>query len=322
MKKITIIFTILFIININAQEPPTKFFGLSFFEKNIVTDQNGEFEYGEVIKSSRSKNILLFKEKHTNFQIPNLNNKALKMIYLYGSDSADYDDRLLLFKFINKKNQDVYLYVYYEPLARNNFKSTGSAIESIDIFRYGIGFDFLNTEKGTYLLDVRNLQKLFQKIIDNKKILLNQLEKKIEEQNIPYIEDKIKYFYKNVQIKSSTDSLNYYRELYERKTQIHDKWVQVFLQNKEPYMGYLETDVQLTHSFNGIRNAKDYSNVKNAISTVIGEYDVKYIIKQKLIEELKIGKKIISIEDLEKHYKNHQNTSPKVIQEILAVFEK
>src|SRR5699024_5484797 len=95
--------------------------------------------------------------------------------------------------------------------------SNNSRCEHINIFKYGIGFDFLNVEKGTYLIDMRNLKNLSKKIVNNRKILLDKLEKKVDVQNISQVEDKIKYFSKTNEIKNSQDSLNYYRQLYKKK---------------------------------------------------------------------------------------------------------
>lgn len=320
MKRLIIFFSILLTIVVHAQEPPTNFFSLSFFPNNIVANSNEEFVYGEIIKSSRNDKIL-FKERHTQFQRWATDIKEGKLIYLKGNDPSDYDDRLFFFKLINKNKENVYLYIYYKPFQEFDFNRNDSRCEHINIFKYGIGFDFLNVEKGTYLIDMRNQKKISKKIVNNRKILINQLEKKIEDQKISYTEDKIKYFYRNENIKNSQDSLNYYRKLYKEKTALHDKWVLELLQNKDPYMGYFETEVKLRESFDGIRTAKDYYNTKSSICTLIGEFDTKYIIKQKLIERLKISEEYISIDDLEKNYKSDELKNKKTIKKILSVFE-
>lgn len=327
MKITIIIFSVLFTIVVKAQHPPTKFFNLCLVEENIALRENGEFVYGEVIKSSRSNDTLFFKERLKNFNHHGVVIKDGKLnLMLYGNDPGDNDVRLLLFKFINKKKENVDLYLYYEPLLffGVSVKSDSCLRENyINIFRHRIGFDFLNVEKGTYLIDMRSpsLQNLSQKILSNRKALLNQLERKIDEQNIPYVEAKIRYFYKNKFVKNNRDSLNYYRELYKSKTAIHDEWVQEILQNKDCYMGYFETEVQLRNFFEGVRNPKDYYNTKSAICTLIEEFDVTYVIKQKLVEELKISEKIVSLKDLEKHYKNNDFKKNGAVKELLSVFE-
>lgn len=317
MKRLIIFFSILLAIVVHAQEPPTNFFSLSFLENNIVANSNEEFVYGEIIKSSRN-NKILFKERHTQFQRWATDIKEGKLIYLKGNDPSDYDDRLFFFKFFNKNKEYVYMYIYYKPFQEFDFNKNDSRCEHINIFKYGIGFDFLNVEKGTYLINMRDLS---QKIVNKRKILINQLEKRIDAQNIPYIEDKIKYFSETNEIKNSQDSLNYYRQLYKEKIAIHDKWTQELLQNKDPYMGYFETEVQLRDFFKGVRNFKDFYNTKNAICTLIGEFDIRYIIKQKLIEGQKISEEYISMDDLEKNYKSDELKNKKIIKKILSVFK-
>src|SRR5699024_5744709 len=102
---------------------------------------------------------------------------------------------------------------------------------------------------------------------------------------------------------------------------MHDKWTQELLQNKDSYMGYFETEVQLRDFFKGVRNFKDFYNTKNAICTLIGEFDIRYIIKQKLIEEQKISEKCISMDEIKRYYKTPNSEEQKTIKKILSVFE-
>jgi hypothetical protein len=108
----------------------------------------------------------------------------------------------------------------------------------INIFRNQISFELLNVQKGTYLIDIINLQKTIKKITNNRNILIKRLSEKIDKQNIPKIEDKIRHFLINGNVQNSRDSLNYYRDLYQKKTVLYDKWTEELLENKDVYMGY------------------------------------------------------------------------------------
>jgi len=188
----------------------------------------------------------------------------------------------------------------------------------INIFRNQISFELLNVQKGTYLIDIINLQKTIKKITNNRNILIKRLSEKIDKQNIPKIEDKIRHFLINGNVQNSRDSLNYYRDLYQKKTVLYDKWTEELLENKDVYMGYFETEAQLRGS---TRIAKDFIDGKNTVCALIAEFDIKYTIKKKLMERSKISNSNISLEDLEKYYKNSKQKRPKEVNKILDIFE-